>query len=289
MNKNTRTREQFIAYFWSKVGPPDPITGCREWQGCRSNKSYGQTSSIAYFGDYKWHGTHRLAYELVNGPISDGSLVRHSCDNPPCCEPAHLLQGTNADNMQDRKDRGGYAQGSQVWNAKLTEDDIIAIRELARDHTVGEISKLVGLHYMPVRAAIEGRTWQHVEAPTLEPADIQAVLVRQRQVKAQAKEAKRCAKSRARTERARAIRQEYLTTNASYSDLARKYSLDVSAISHIILNKREYDPTYTIPAIRNKQKEFVHRGGRPRKPLQPESLLPKRGVGRPRKHPLVAA
>lgn len=289
MKRNGHTREEFIDIFWSKVGPPDPVTGCREWTGTRGAKNYGQVSGVAYFGDHKAHATHRLAYEIVNGPIPEGLQVRHSCDNPPCCEPSHLLKGTGTDNMRDRKERGHYARGSDVWNAKLTEDDVIAIRELAREHTPSEIANLVGLHYMPIRAAIEGRTWQHVDAPPVGRAACQAVIGRQREARAQAREAKRRLKSRARTERARAIRQDYLTTNDSYSDLARKYSLDVSAISHIVLNKREYDPTYTVPAIRYKQKDHANRGGRPRKPPKPESLLPKRPVGRPRKHPPVAA
>jgi hypothetical protein len=47
---------------------------------------------------------HRFVYELVNGALTPGLYVLHSCDNPPCCNPAHLRQGTHAENMQDKID-----------------------------------------------------------------------------------------------------------------------------------------------------------------------------------------
>jgi hypothetical protein len=49
---------------------------------------------------------HRLAYEHLVGPIPDGLLILHTCDNPPCCNPAHLYPGTPAQNMLDKKNRG---------------------------------------------------------------------------------------------------------------------------------------------------------------------------------------
>lgn len=75
---------------------------CIEWQGARSARGYGQTwdkGKVVYL--------HRLAWEETNGrTLCEGEQVRHSCDNPPCFNPEHLLVGTHADNMRDAIERG---------------------------------------------------------------------------------------------------------------------------------------------------------------------------------------
>jgi hypothetical protein len=77
------------------------MTDCIEWPGRRLPHGYGQTT---YEG--RTVMTHRLAFYQANGWWP--TVVRHSCDNPPCINPEHLLAGTQADNMADRKERRGY-------------------------------------------------------------------------------------------------------------------------------------------------------------------------------------
>lgn len=49
---------------------------------------------------------HRCAWRLWRGPIPEGKLVLHHCDNPRCINPDHLYLGTDADNVRDREARG---------------------------------------------------------------------------------------------------------------------------------------------------------------------------------------
>jgi hypothetical protein len=71
---------------------------------------------------------HRVAFERVNGPIPDGMMVLHSCDNRRCINPAHLRLGTHDDNMRDRLDRGRTAKGERHGRAKLTDEQAEYIR-----------------------------------------------------------------------------------------------------------------------------------------------------------------
>lgn len=82
----------------------DTETGCWLWTKSRGEKGYGQ---IWYKG--KFVRTSRLSYEVFNGPIPDGMLVLHKCDNPPCFNPEHLEVGTQSKNIKDCVARGRWS------------------------------------------------------------------------------------------------------------------------------------------------------------------------------------
>lgn len=119
----------------------------------------------------RWHnvGAHRFSYELHNGPIPEGMFVCHSCDNPPCVNPAHLWIGTHLDNMRDcaEKDRTGsyehYKGEAHGWH-KLTNDDIREIRKLrASGVKEREVAKRFGVCRNTIGNIISGRSWSHVD------------------------------------------------------------------------------------------------------------------------------
>jgi hypothetical protein len=74
---------------------------------------------------------HRYSYEIHRGPIPAGQIVRHTCDNPGCVNPAHLLLGTQRDNIQDRVRRG--RNGIPGAKRKLSPENIERVRLLAKD------------------------------------------------------------------------------------------------------------------------------------------------------------
>lgn len=131
------------ALFWSHV---DKSGECWVWTANRA-RGYGRVKvrrlSVS---------AHRLAWVLAFGPIPDGLLVLHRCDNPPCVNPDHLWLGTHGDNQRDKwaKGRGltpeqfaaiRHPKGDdhprrrhpELWpmhsHPKLTEDQVRSIRD----------------------------------------------------------------------------------------------------------------------------------------------------------------
>lgn len=98
--------------------------GCIEWTGYIMPTGYGR---IGVGGQRV--SAHRYAYERANGPIPDGMLIRHTCDNPPCVNPQHLLTGRHADNVADAVSRNRQNRGEAVNTAKLTEGQVREIRK----------------------------------------------------------------------------------------------------------------------------------------------------------------
>lgn len=110
--------------------------------------------------------THRVAWELANGrPIPEGMLVRHSCDNGLCCNPAHLSLGTQLDNMADMYQRGRdrHDKGSARYNAKLTDDAVRQIRILlAQGRSQRKVAHQFDVSQATIKVIAQNRGWRHV-------------------------------------------------------------------------------------------------------------------------------
>lgn len=79
---------------------------CWEWTGYASGRDGRGYLAL----DGKRRLAYHIVYELVNGDIPKGHVIRHKCDNPLCCNPTHLELGTQGDNEKDKytRDRWGY-------------------------------------------------------------------------------------------------------------------------------------------------------------------------------------
>ncbi|WP_367582384.1 HNH endonuclease signature motif containing protein [Tsukamurella tyrosinosolvens] len=153
--------EQRLRYY-APEGAPDE---CWEYKGgCQTNR--GGYGKISIGGQGKTRGAHIVAWELANGmPMPEGLQIRHSCHNPPCTNPAHLSVGTAQDNADDKQAAGRYYRGEQHGRAKITEDDVRAIR---RRYAAGgvfqrELAADYGIDQTVVSDIVRRKIWQHVE------------------------------------------------------------------------------------------------------------------------------
>jgi len=147
--------------FWASVDRRSP-DGCWEWAHARSPLGYGK----AHIG--RGHVTpvvlaHRVAWALANGEIPDGLLVLHRCDNPPCCNPAHLFLGTHEDNMRDMRSKGRSNVGVRHPLARFSDEAVRAIRAARRRGiSVAAIAQWLGVPRSRVSRAATGRRWAHL-------------------------------------------------------------------------------------------------------------------------------
>lgn len=136
--------------------------GCWIWGGKFNPQGYGSIRRKRK-GRYWKVLAHRMSFETWVGPIPEGHIVRHSCDNPPCINPQHLSTGTHADNVRDRDERGRTATGERNGRAVLTEAIVKDIRSLwARGKRQSEIAKELQVSPDLVHKIVRNKIWRKV-------------------------------------------------------------------------------------------------------------------------------
>ena len=91
--------------FWGKVKRALDPNSCWPWTGATAD-GYGR-----FKVGKRVIAAHRIAYCETVGPILRGSsVVMHTCDNPSCCNPSHLIVGTPKLNAIDMVAKGRQYQ-----------------------------------------------------------------------------------------------------------------------------------------------------------------------------------
>lgn len=143
--------------FWSKVLITDNES-CWPWMWNADPKGYGI---------FKCGGNNkrapRVAFFLTHGYWPN--VCRHTCDNPTCCNPSHLLDGTNQDNVRDKVERGRMnpQKGQDRPLAKLCNKDVPEIRALLRDGmSQRKIASMFGVSQAVIMRINRNTHWKHV-------------------------------------------------------------------------------------------------------------------------------
>lgn len=149
--------------FWRQVRK---TSGCWEWMGkAKDPRGYGQ---IGLGGKgAKQELVHRFSYQLHKGPIPEGLVVMHACDNPRCVNPDHLSVGTPSENIRDAVRKGRWKAipplhiGEKQHSSKLTAEKVLYMRANPQIPTK-QFCEEYGCAPSSIRKARAGLSWKHL-------------------------------------------------------------------------------------------------------------------------------
>lgn len=164
-----------LARFWKKVDKSGGPDACWPWLAGASKEGHGRFKLNG-----KLYSPHRISFELANGKIANvaqfhGTVIRHKCDNPPCCNPKHLEPGTAHQNALDTSERGRLKprRGEAHVGSKLTDAKVIEIKTSKLSSR--KMAAIIGCSDGTIREIRRGERWAHVAAnDNLKPKDIAA-------------------------------------------------------------------------------------------------------------------
>lgn len=155
-----------------KTGPV-PKTREEAWQHLKQTArvtetgcwliEYGASVGIGYklvrAGNYEWYA-HHFAHFMENGPVPLGTVRRHTCDQPNCINPEHIIAGTHADNVADKVSKNRHCYGTKHYRSRLTEEQVYEILA-SQGKTYAELSQIYGVSRGGIHNIKTGVSWKH--------------------------------------------------------------------------------------------------------------------------------
>lgn len=147
--------ERLEIRFWAKTEEAGE-TGCVVWTGAKATGGYGQFRLAS--GPVR---AHQVSFVLAHGPIPAGFVVRHTCHDPLCVNPNHLIIGTQADNMRDMVDAGRSRRGP--WGPNPWKLCAKGAHIIIGDNILGvprnETAQALGVSMATIKAVRGNRAW----------------------------------------------------------------------------------------------------------------------------------
>lgn len=139
-------------------------TPCIDWTGAVSPEGYARVYNPEQKRTVK---AHRFFYEIWHGPIPQGKVVMHLCDNRKCVNPDHLELGTQGENLKDMHDKGRHNPklpvGEEHHFTTLSQDEAIEILRRAAPGNYRKLAKEYGVSRVTIRNIALGKTWAHIQ------------------------------------------------------------------------------------------------------------------------------
>lgn len=155
-----------VERLWLKVDVKNEHE-CWPWIGSKDQSGYGKIK----LGPKRLNnsfGAHRILCLLTHGqPKDPRMLAMHVCDNPSCCNPAHLRWGTDSDNTRDMVAKGRMnlnpRRGERHSSAIFTDAEVLAMREAYRSgERVTAIARRLGVGHPTVSLIVQRKHWRHL-------------------------------------------------------------------------------------------------------------------------------
>lgn len=160
-----RNESPLVTRFWEKVEVRGPDE-CWPWLAAIGTHGYGVIGA----GGPRTITAHRLSYIIAHGSIPDapghhGGVVMHTCDNRWCCNPAHLVSGSQIDNLLDMRSKGRQCkEGMRPECARTAKLNWEKVREIRRRWGEGESKKALcreyGVGHGTIWEIVTNRTWK---------------------------------------------------------------------------------------------------------------------------------
>lgn len=156
VHTNLYSEESCKQRFWSRVDIRTD-SECWPWAARLDRDGYG----MFCFRGSNYHAS-KLAYWFTNGRKPFLSVL-HTCDNAACCNPAHLYEGTQRQNINDKIERNRMARGEANGSSRYTTNQIEKVCRLIRDGlNAVQIERIVGVKRDTVKLVRRGKQWRHI-------------------------------------------------------------------------------------------------------------------------------
>ena len=147
---------------WACVDQSGGPDSCWPWTFTTDREGYGVFKS----GRRHHRAARWVLQQKLGRPLRGTEKTRHTCDNKICCNPAHLIPGTHADNTRDAVERARVRRGEGHGSARVTAEQVIKIRRRYATGGVTHQQLAEQYHLSPseIGRVIRRETWAHLES-----------------------------------------------------------------------------------------------------------------------------